>query len=105
MFDDTIEANFRVARPNAMVHDLVRAARASQLGSVIESLPDGWATRVGEGGTRLSGGERQRVSIARAFLENARIVLIDEAASALDPGNEHATGPAIASWPPTALGQ
>ncbi len=73
------------------------AARNARLDEVIERLPAGWRTRVGEGGTQLSGGERQRVSIARAFLKRARVVLIDEAASALDPENESAVSQAIAN--------
>ncbi|BAD57990.1 ABC transporter ATP-binding protein [Nocardia farcinica] len=96
LFDDTIEENLRIARPDATRTDLAAAATAARLDEVIERLPDGWATRVGEGGSRLSGGERQRVAIARAFLKRAPIVLIDEAASALDPENEHAVAAAIA---------
>uniref|UniRef100_UPI00245433C3 ATP-binding cassette domain-containing protein n=1 Tax=Nocardia farcinica TaxID=37329 RepID=UPI00245433C3 len=91
-----IEDNLRIARPAATRTDLAAAATAARLDEVIERLPDGWATRVGEGGSRLSGGERQRVAIARAFLKRAPIVLIDEAASALDPENEHAVAAAIA---------
>lgn len=96
LFDDTIEENLRIARPDADAGELAAAARAARLDEVIDRLPDGWNTRVGEGGSRLSGGERQRVSIARAFLKTAPIVLIDEAASALDPENERAVSDAIA---------
>ncbi|OBK81651.1 ABC transporter [Mycolicibacter heraklionensis] len=96
LFDDTIEENLRIARPDATHSELAAAARAARLDELIERLPDGWQTRVGEGGAMLSGGERQRVSIARAFLKNADIVLIDEAASALDPENAHAISEAIA---------
>ncbi|EIM73524.1 ABC transporter [Nitratireductor aquibiodomus RA22] len=95
LFDDTIENNLRLARPDATADDLAAAARAARLDELIARLPDGWNTRVGEGGAQLSGGERQRVSIARAFLKKARIVLIDEASSALDPENEQAIARAI----------
>lgn len=95
LFDTTIEENLRLARPEATAAELQDAARAAALDEVIARLPDGWATRVGEGGAQLSGGERQRVSIARAFLKQASIVLVDEAASALDPENEAAIGAAI----------
>jgi ATP-binding cassette subfamily B protein len=97
LFDDTIEENLRFARPGASAADLAAAAKAARLDELIERLPDGWATRVGEGGAMLSGGERQRVSIARAFLKGSRIVLIDEASSALDPENEAAVSQAIAA--------
>jgi len=95
LFDDTIENNIRLARPDATLEDLAAAAQAARLDEVISRLPNGWNTRVGEGGAQLSGGERQRVSIARAFLKRARIVLIDEASSALDPENERAIAEAI----------
>ncbi|WP_449255980.1 ABC transporter ATP-binding protein [Bosea sp. (in: a-proteobacteria)] len=95
LFDDTIENNLRLARPDATADELAAAARAARLDELIERLPGGWSTRVGEGGAQLSGGERQRVSIARAFLKQARIVLIDEASSALDPENERAIAGAI----------
>ncbi len=95
LFDDTIENNLRLALPDATPEDLAAAARAARLDELIARLPDGWNTRVGEGGAQLSGGERQRVSIARAFLKKARIVLIDEASSALDPENERAISQAI----------
>jgi ATP-binding cassette, subfamily B, bacterial IrtB/YbtQ len=96
LFDDTIEDNLRLARPEASWEELAEAARAARLDEVIERLPDGWDTRVGEAGAQLSGGERQRVAIARAILKRARIVLVDEAGSALDPENEAAISQAIA---------
>jgi ATP-binding cassette subfamily B protein IrtB len=88
LFDDTLWENIRIGRPDASDADIEDAARTAGLLSVIERLPDGRHTRVGEGGSALSGGERQRVSIARALLKQAPIVLFDEATSALDPENE-----------------
>lgn len=90
LFDGTIEDNVRFGSPEASDEQVRRAARIARLDEVAARLDDGWSSRVGEGGCRLSGGERQRVSIARALLKDAPIVLFDEATSALDAENEAA---------------
>lgn len=90
LFHQSIAENVRIGRADASADDLARAAEVARVDEIVERLPDGWDTNVGEGGTSLSGGERQRVSIARALLKDAPIVLLDEATSALDPQNEAA---------------
>ncbi|QBS42900.1 ABC transporter ATP-binding protein [Nocardia sp. CS682] len=88
LFDQSVADNIRIGKPNATDADVRRAAEAARVDEIVERLPDGWDTLVGEGGAALSGGERQRVSIARALLKDAPIVLLDEATSALDPHSE-----------------
>ena len=97
LFDDTLEANVRVGNPDATRADIEEAARLSGVDEIVERLPHGWDTPVGEAGRALSGGERQRVSIARALLKAAPIVLFDEATSALDPENESRITDAMAA--------
>jgi len=88
LFDDTLAANIRVGDPRADDERVRRAAYLAGVTEIVDRLPGGWDARVGEGGRALSGGERQRVSIARALLKRAPIVLLDEATSALDAENE-----------------
>ncbi|MCI7438302.1 MAG: ABC transporter ATP-binding protein/permease [Coriobacteriaceae bacterium] len=88
LFQDTVEANIRYGRSDATHEEVVRAAKAAHCYDFIQALPKGFDTIVGEGGSTLSGGERQRISIARALLKDAPIVLLDEATSALDPENK-----------------
>lgn len=95
LFDATIADNIRTGRPDAGDDDVERAGRLARVDEIVERLPDGYQTRVGEGGTRLSGGERQRIAIARAILKDAPIVLLDEATAALDPANEAAVQQAL----------
>lgn len=90
LFEGTIEDNVRIGRPGATTEEVRAAAVAASLDEVVDRLPDGWNTQVGEGGAALSGGERQRVSIARALLKDAPVLLLDEATSALDPESEAA---------------
>lgn len=88
LFDDTVANNIRYGRPGASEADLRDAARNALADEFIEALPQGYDTRVGERGTMLSGGQRQRLSIARALLKNAPILILDEATSQLDTESE-----------------
>lgn len=97
LFEGSIEDNIRVGKPDATDAEVRAAARQAQVDEIVARLPAGWATPVGEGGASLSGGERQRVSIARAILKDAPIVLLDEATAALDPENEAAVRDALAA--------
>ncbi|WP_305779386.1 ABC transporter ATP-binding protein [Nocardia nova] len=90
LFNETISDNIRVGNPDATTEQVRRAAEIARVDEIVDRLPDGWDSAVGEGGAVLSGGERQRVSIARALLKDAPIVLLDEATSALDPHSEAA---------------
>lgn len=95
LFDDTLEANIRLGRPDATQEEWREAARIVGVEEIADRLPAGWATRVGEGGSALSGGERQRVSLARAILKKAPIVILDEATASLDIRNEHLVRKAV----------
>lgn len=89
LFHDTIENNIRFGNPEATHDQVVEAAKRARCHEFISSLPEGYHTIVGEGGSTLSGGEKQRISIARAILKDAPIVILDEATSSVDPENEH----------------
>lgn len=97
LFDDTIMNNIRIGRHNASDEEVKLAAKIARCDELIARLPDGWNTLIGENGSKLSGGERQRISIARALLKNAPIILLDEATASLDPENEIYIQEAIAS--------
>ena len=88
LFCDTIEENIRIGKPDATHEEIVAAAKSAACHDFIMSLPNGYDTMVGEGGSTLSGGEKQRISIARAILSDAPIVFLDEATASLDPENE-----------------
>lgn len=88
LFADTIENNIKFGRPEAVHAEVVEAARKACCADFIEALPDGYNTVIGEGGASLSGGEKQRISIARAMLKDAPIVILDEATANVDPENE-----------------
>ena len=88
LFKDTIEENIRSGKPDATHEEIIAAAKAAACHDFIISLPDGYDTTVGEGGSTLSGGEKQRISIAREILSDAPIVFLDEATASLDPENE-----------------
>ena len=90
LFNRSVLENIRYARPDATEAEVLRAAETARCREFIEALPDGFATMVGNRGTRLSGGQRQRLAIARALLKNAPILLLDEATSALDSESEQA---------------
>jgi len=90
LFHDTIANNLRVACPNASQEELEAAARAAHLDEFIRSLPQGYETVIGEEGARLSGGQAQRLALARAFLKNAPVLILDEPTSSLDPQTETA---------------
>ena len=88
LFADTIENNIKFGCPNATHEQVVEAARKACCDDFIEALPDGYNTVIGEGGASLSGGEKQRISIARAMLKDAPIIILDEATANVDPENE-----------------
>lgn len=95
LFHDTVENNIRFGNPAATHEEIAEAAKKARCHDFIEKLPDGYNTVIGEGGSTLSGGEKQRISIARAVLKNASIVILDEATASIDPENEHLIQQAI----------
>ena len=97
LFHDTIRANLRYARPGATDAELERACRAAQIWDLIESLPDGLDTVVGDRGYRLSGGEKQRIALARLLLKAPAVVVLDEATAHLDSESEAAVQRALAT--------
>ncbi|HHV12294.1 MAG TPA: ABC transporter ATP-binding protein [Clostridiales bacterium] len=97
LFHDSIRNNILFGNPNASEEEMIAAAKAARCHDFIMALPGGYDTLVGEGGSTLSGGEKQRISIARAMLKNAPIVILDEATASIDPENEHLIQQAISS--------
>lgn len=96
LFTGSIAENIRIGRPDASDTDIMAAARLAGVDEIIERLPQGLDTPVGEGGARLSGGERQRIAIARALIKDAPILLVDEATAALDAENQAVIAEALA---------
>ena len=90
LFNNTIMENIRIGKKDATDEEVMEAARLANCMDFVEKLPDQWNTMIGENGSELSGGERQRISIARAFLKDAPIILMDEATASLDVDNESA---------------
>ena len=95
LFDNTILENIRIGRKDATDEEGIAAAKLANVDKFAERLPDGWNANIGENGCELSGGERQRISIARAFLKDAPIILLDEATASLDVENETAIQEAL----------
>lgn len=95
LFHDTVLNNIRFGKLDATMEEIIAAAKKTCCHEFIEKLPQGYNTVVGEGGSSLSGGEKQRISIARAILKNAPIVILDEATASVDPENEHLIQTAI----------
>ena len=95
LFRDTVMENIRLGRRGASDEEVLEAARAAQCDEFIQKLPQGYQTVIGENGSTLSGGERQRISIARALLKDAPVVLLDEATASLDVENESAVQTAL----------
>lgn len=88
LFNQSIMENIRIGRKGATDEEVLEAARLANVDKIVEKMPDGYATLIGENGSKLSGGERQRISIARAFLKNAPIILLDEISASIDVENE-----------------
>jgi len=97
LFNDTVSANIAFARPRATREEIERAARLAGAHDFIERLPEGYRTVLGERGYSLSGGQRQRIAIARAIVSDPRILVLDDATSAVDPSKEHEIREAMAT--------
>ncbi len=97
LFHDTIRANICFGKPDATEDEMIEAAKKARCHDFIMALPDGYDTVIGEGGGTVSGGEKQRISIARAMLKNAPIIILDEATASIDPENEHLIQEAISA--------
>ena len=95
LFNDTIYNNILFGKPDATKNDIIEAAKQAQCHDFIMSLPQGYQTVINEKGNNLSGGEKQRISIARAILKDAPIIIFDEATASIDPENEHLIQSAI----------
>lgn len=95
LFDNTITENIRIGKKDATDEEVIAAAKLANVTEFVEKLPDKWNSTIGENGCELSGGERQRISIARAFLKDAPIILLDEATASLDVENETAIQTAL----------
>ena len=95
LFNDTIRANICFGKPDATEEQMIEAANKARCHGFLMAQPKGHDTVVGEGGGTLSGGEKQRISIARAILKNAPIIILDEATASIDPENEHLIQSAI----------
>lgn len=95
LFDNTVMENIRIGKKDANDEEVMAAARLANVAEFVEKLPDKWNSNIGENGCELSGGERQRISIARAFLKDAPIILLDEATASLDVENETAIQTAL----------
>lgn len=95
LFNDTVRSNILFGKPDATEEEMIEAAKKARCHEFITALPNGYDTVIGEGGGTLSGGEKQRISIARAILKNAPIIILDEATASIDPENEHLIQQAI----------
>ena len=97
LFNNTVMENIRIGRKDASDKEVMEAAKAAQCMDFIHRLPEGFQTRIGENGSALSGGERQRLSIARALLKDAPVIILDEATASLDVENESLIQSAISN--------
>ena len=95
LFNDTVRSNILFGKPDATEEEMIEAAKKARCHEFITALPNGYDTIIGEGGGTLSGGEKQRISIARAILKNAPVIILDEATASIDPENEHLIQQAI----------